>query len=310
MGSEIKNTGASVHQRLLNKAKESSRPFNELLQHFAIERFIYRLSRSPHADRFVLKGALMFSAWSTSRSRPTMDIDLLGRIDNDIETIVAVVKDVCLMGVEKDGMSFRENSVTAARITEDAEYEGVRVRVRGGLGNVRVSLQIDIGFGDFVVPGPDSITYPTLLDFPPPVLQGYTMESTIAEKFQAMVRLGILNSRMKDFYDIWKLAHTFDFNGKILTEAISKTFERRNTPIPSAMTFFQSSFAKDPVKKRQWHGFVEKAMLTDAPDSIEDVVLAINLFLEPVISSLFSREVFNYTWTAPGPWTTMGRMPG
>jgi len=310
VATKIKNTAASVHQRLLNKAKESSRTFNELLQHFAIERFIYRLSRSPHADRFVLKGALMFSAWSTSTSRPTMDIDLLGRIDNDIETIVAVIKDVCLMDVEEDGMSFHENSVKAARITEDAEYEGVRVRVRGGLGNVRVSLQIDIGFGDFVVPGPHKITYPTLFDFSPPVLQGYTMESTIAEKFQAMVRLGILNSRMKDFYDIWKLAHTFGFNGKILAEAIAKTFERRNTPIPSAMTFFKSSFAKDSVKKSQWRGFVEKAMLADAPDSIEDVVFAINLFLEPVISSLFSREVFNCTWTAPGPWTKIGRTPG
>lgn len=150
MARNIKNTAASVHQRLLNKAKESSRPFNELLQHFAIERFIYRLSKSPHADRFILKGALMFSAWSGPASRPTMDIDLLGRIDNSLDVIAAAMKDACRMDVEADGMSFNAETVTAARITEDAEYEGVRVRLQGDLGNARVSLQIDIGFGDVV----------------------------------------------------------------------------------------------------------------------------------------------------------------
>ena len=155
-----------MHQRLLNKAKESSRPFNELLQRFAIERFIYRLSKSPHADRFILKGALMFSAWSGSGSRPTMDIDLLGRIDNSLDAIAAAMKDACGMVVEADGMFFDAETVTAARITEDAEYEGVRVRVQGGLGNARVSLQIDIGFGDVIVPGPSKVAYPALLDFP------------------------------------------------------------------------------------------------------------------------------------------------
>jgi predicted nucleotidyltransferase component of viral defense system len=303
MAGNIKNAASSVHQRLLNKAKESSRPFNELLQHFGIERFMYRLSKSPHADRFILKGALMFSVWSKARSRPTMDIDLLGRIDNNIETIAAIMKDACLIDVEEDGMSFHADSVTAARITEDAEYEGVRVRVRGSLGNGRVSLQIDIGFGDIVVPGPDKIAYPTLLDFPAPMLKGYTMESTIAEKFQAAVRLGILNSRMKDFYDIWKLAHTFEFSGEILAEAIVKTFEHRNTPITSAMNVFSLSFAKDPDKRNQWRGFVGKAMLADAPDTLEDVASAIKVFLEPLITSLSARQVFRCTWKAPGPWT-------
>jgi hypothetical protein len=136
------DTAASVHQRLLNKAKEASRPFNEFLQHFAIERFIYRLSKSPHADRFILKGALMFAAWRGAASRPTMDIDLLGKVDNRLEVIVAAMKDTCGMDVEADGMSFNAETVTAARTTEGAEYEGVRVRLRGGLGNARVSLQI------------------------------------------------------------------------------------------------------------------------------------------------------------------------
>ncbi len=188
MARNTENIIASVHQRLLNKARESSRPFNEFLQRFAIERFIYRLSRSSHADRFVLKGALMFSAWRGPESRPTMDIDLPGTIDNNLDVIVAAVKDACGTDVEADGMSYDGETVTASRITEDAEYEGVRVRVRGSLGNARVSLQIDIGFGDVIVPCPNKIMYPALLDFSQPEWNGYTMESTIAEKFQAMVR--------------------------------------------------------------------------------------------------------------------------
>ena len=186
MAKSVKNIVASVHQRLLNKAKESSRPFNELLQYFAIERFIYRLSKSPHADKFILKGALMFAAWYRPASRPTMDIDLLGKIDNSLEVITATIKDPCLMDVEADGISFNAETVAAVRITEDAEYEGVRVRVHGSLGKARVSIQIDIGFGDIIVPNPSTVLYPAILDFPAPELKGYTMESTIAEKFQAI----------------------------------------------------------------------------------------------------------------------------
>jgi len=183
MAKSIANLPASVHQLLLNKAKESSRPFNELLQYFAIERFIYRLCKSPHVDQFILKGALMFSAWCGSASRPTMDIDLLGKIDNRIGTITTVMKDACLTDVEPDGIFFDADTVEAVRITEDAEYEGVRVRVRGSLGKARVSIQIDIGFGDVIVPSAEKVLYPTILDFPSPELKGYTMESTVAEKY-------------------------------------------------------------------------------------------------------------------------------
>ncbi len=302
MARNIKNTAASVHQRLLNKARESSLPFNELLQHFAIERFIYRLSRSPHADRFILKGALMFSAWSGSGLRPTMDIDLLGRIDNNLEVIVVTMKDVCGMDVEADGMSFNAETVTAAKITEGAEYEGVRVRIQGSLGNARVSLQVDIGFGDVIVPGPSRVIYPVLLDFPAPELNGYTIESAIAEKFQTMVKLGVLNSRMKDFYDIWMLARTFDFNGETLAEAVEETFKNRNTLITIAPTIFNPSFVNDGDKKVQWQGFIRKARLIDAPDAFEDVVAAIIVFLEPLVASLADRRTFHSIWNAPGPW--------
>ena len=302
MARSIKNIAASVHHRLLNKAKEYSRPFNELLQHFAIERFIYRLSKNPHADRFILKGALMFWAWSGPVSRPTMDIDLLGKIDNSLEVIVAVMKNVCVMVVEPDGMSFNAETVTAARITEDAEYEGVRVRVQGGLGNARVSLQIDIGFGDVIVPSPSKVVYPALLDFPSPELNGYTMESTIAEKFHAMVKLDVLNSRMKDFYDIWMLSRTFDFRGKMLAEAVEKTFENRNTPIPIEPTVFNPSFVNDEAKKIQWQGFIRKAKLSDAPEAFEDVVAVVKVFLEPLVASLAERRPFRSIWNAPGLW--------
>jgi predicted nucleotidyltransferase component of viral defense system len=302
MAKGVKNIAASVHQRLLDKAKESSRPFNELLQYFAIERFIYRLSKSPYEDRFILKGALMFSAWCGPASRPTMDIDLLGKIDNRLEVITAAIKDACQMDVEADGISFNAETVEAFRITEDAEYEGVRVRIHGNLGNARVSIQIDIGFGDVIVPNPRTVSYPAILDFPAPELKGYTMESTIAEKFQAMVKLGVLNSRMKDFYDIWILSRTFDFKGEILAEAVEKTFANRKTPINLNAAIFDPSFGKDGNKNVQWQGFIRKTKLNNAPESFEEVMAVVKLFLEPLAESIVERGAFNSNWTAPGPW--------
>lgn len=302
MAKGITNIAASVHQLLLNKARESSRPFNELLQYFAVERFIYRLSKSPHADQFILKGALMFSVWCGPASRPTMDIDLLGRIDNQLGTIIAVMKEACLADVEPDGMFFNADTVDAFRITEDAEYEGVRVRVPGNLGKARVSIQIDIGFGDVVIPNADSVSYPVILDFPAPELKGYTMESTIAEKFQAMIKLGVLNSRMKDFYDIWFLSRTFDFKGDLLGEAIEKTFEKRNTSVNLEAALFGPSFGMDKDKDIQWRGFMRKAKLTGAPETFEETVAAVKRFLEPLAASIAERKAFNRNWTAPGPW--------
>ena len=244
----------------------------------------------------------MFSAWCGPASRPTMDIDLLGKIDNRIDTIPAVMKDACLTDVEPDGISFNADTVDAVRITEDAEYEGVRVRVHGSLGKTRVSIQIDIGFGDVIVPNASSVSYPAILDFPAPELMGYTMESTIAEKFQAMVKLGVLNSRMKDFYDIWFLSRTFDFNGKVLREAIEKTFEKRKTPVNLEAAVFDPSFGMDKDKDVQWRGFIRKAKLTGTPETFEEIVASVKRFLEPLAASIAERKVFNNIWTAPGPW--------
>jgi len=240
-----KNIAASIRQRLLDKARETGRPFNELLQYFAMERFLYRLSRSPYANKFVLKGALMLIVWEAPLSRPTMDIDLLGRIDNSIETIVEVTRQICRHEVEPDGIVFDVTGIEAENIAEDADYEGIRVRFRGSLDTARFIIQLDIGFGDIVIPSPEPASYPTLLDLPAPRIRGYSRESTIAEKFEAMVKLGILNSRMKDFFDIWLMLRQFDFEGPILAEAISKTFSTRGTNIQSEPIALTNSFAHD-----------------------------------------------------------------
>jgi hypothetical protein len=302
---EKKNTAASIHQRLLEKARQSSRPFNDILQHFAIERFIYRLSRTPNADRFILKGALMFSVWGGQLTRPTMDIDLLGRIENSLEMIIAAMREACGVNVEPDGLSFQPETITASRITEDAEYEGIRVRVRGNLGTARFSLQIDIGFGDVIIPGPIKVEYPSLLNFPSAELKGYSIETTIAEKFQAMVKLGILNSRMKDFYDIWFLSRKFDFNASTLSEAIQKTFKNRNTPVPISPRVFDSFFKDDTNKQVQWRAFLKKAKLTEAPELFEKTIEEIRTFLEPVITHLVKKRELLKTWKAPGPWINL-----
>jgi predicted nucleotidyltransferase component of viral defense system len=224
---KTKDLAASVHQRLLNRARAVGRPFAELLQHYAMERFLYRLSKSPHAPSFVLKGALALTMWGIPRSRTTKDIDFLGQADNSVDSVVITVQGVCLERVEPDGMAFDASTVEGERIIEGADYEGVRVRFGGSLGSARVTMQLDIAFGDAVVPAPQLVAYPTILDFPPPRLKVYSRESTISEKLEAMVRLGLLNSRMKDFFDIWLLSARFSFDGATLSYAIQRTFEAR-----------------------------------------------------------------------------------
>lgn len=244
----------------------------------------------------------MLSVWCGPISRPTMDIDLLGKINNSLEEIKAVIRDACKMDVEEDGMFFNEQTVSAARITENAEYEGVRIRIQGNLGNARVSLQIDIGFGDVIVPGPGKVAYPVLLEFPSPELNGYTMETTIAEKYQAMVKLGVLNSRMKDFYDTWMLSRTFDFSGEVLVEAIERTFNNRKTELTKNPAMFNPSFGRDTTKQVQWQGFIRKARLRDVPGDFGAVVAGIKIFLEPPVRFLADRQTFRSTWKASGPW--------
>jgi predicted nucleotidyltransferase component of viral defense system len=297
-----KDIVASVRHRLLANARETGRPFNELLQYFAMERFLYRLSESRYADRFVLKGALMLTVWEAPLSRPTMDIDLLGKIDNNIEAMIAVTKDICTQKVEPDGITYDLATIRGEHITEDADYEGVRVRFHGSLGTAHFTLQLDIGFGDVVIPAPAVLVYPTILDLPAPELSGYSKESTIAEKFEAMVKLGALNSRMKDFFDIWLLSRQFDFEGHRLAAAIEKTFSTRGTDIQSEPVALTASFADDPAKVAQWRGFIRKNRLTNVPQAFGEVVKAIAVFLGPLAESLVDKKHLEATWKAPGPW--------
>jgi predicted nucleotidyltransferase component of viral defense system len=299
---ELKNIEASVRQRLLNKAREAGRPFGELVQYYAMERFLYRLSKSPHAKKFVLKGALMLSVWRAPMSRPTMDVDLLGRTDNDVEAITSITKEVCQQEVEADGLDFDHDSVTAERITEGAEYEGVRVRFRGHLGNVRVTMQLDIGFGDVVIPQAQTTDYPVILELPAPRLIGYSRESTIAEKLEAMVKLGILNSRMRDFFDIWLLSRYFDFDGEVLGEAVTRTFSTRGTSIPARPTALTMDFAGDETKINQWRAFVRKINIDGVPQELDDAIPAIAKFVLPVLEAGSESRRFSGTWKTPGPW--------
>jgi hypothetical protein len=235
-----------------------------------------------------------------------MDIDLLGFTNNSIDTIVAATQVICTQLVEPDGLTFEPESVEGERIAEDADYAGVRVRFRGSLGTARITMQLDIAFGDVVVPQPVAIGYPTILPLPAPRLRGYSRESAIAEKFEAMVKLGILNSRMKDFFDIWLLARQFDFEGRTLATAIAQTFATRRTAISAEPIALTNAFAADTGKQTQWRSFIRRSRLQHAPDTLADVVTVLATFLGPIAKALASREVFEHVWQAPGPWHRMG----
>lgn len=294
------NVAASVRQRLLNRARSDHRPFSELLQYYAMERFLYRLSRSPHAKRFILKGALMLRVWNSPQFRPTLDIDVLGKMLNEDANLVAKIKDIIGVEVPPDGLVFDSDSIQAERITHSAEYEGIRIRLKAELDSAKVSIQIDVGFGDVVFPGPQPCILPVLLDFPPPKLMGYTRESAIAEKFEAMVRHRELNSRMKDFYDIWLLSRQFDFDGNQLGVAIRRTFENRGVPLPDAIVAFSESFISG--KQVVWSAFRKRLGRESIPASFAEVVAVVNGFISPLVTAIIANRPVPAQWNAPGPW--------
>ncbi|MCD4805062.1 MAG: nucleotidyl transferase AbiEii/AbiGii toxin family protein [Desulfobacterales bacterium] len=296
-----RNIPASVRQRILNRAKSDRRPFNELFQYYAMERFLYRLSQSAHADRFILKGALMLRVWRSPELRPTMDIDMLGRTSNKEADIIAQIRDILSMDVEADGLAFDADSIQTERITEDADYEGIRIRFRGALDSARINMQVDIGFGDVVYPEPEKAELPTMLDSPAPRLLCYSRESSIAEKFEAMVKLGVLNSRMKDFYDIWLLSRQFDFDGAKLAEAIRLTFERRSTALPTKIEAFTESFID--AKQIQWTTFWKRLQQDHVPVSFREVTTAVDGFLVPVVAAISSGKPSPTNWIASGQWS-------
>lgn len=255
----LANVAASIRQRLLNVARERKEDFGLVLTKYGLERVLYRISQSNHRESFVLKGALLFELWTQQRYRPTRDADFLVRGENDPERFVNLFRQICEMRVEDDGLRFDADTVTAERITEDADYEGVRVKFVGYLEQARIPIQIDLGFGDVITPGTVETEIPSLLDLPKAKLQTYPRESVVAEKFEAIVTLGMANSRMKDFYDLLSLSREFPFEGKLLSEAFQKTFTRRGTQLPREMPVaFTPEFFEDADKKKQWAGFCNK----------------------------------------------------
>jgi len=296
----VKNTAHSVRQRLMNRAKSEKRPFSELLQYFTMERFLYRLSESPHADRFILKGAMMLKTWGSPEIRPTMDIDMLGRTSNEEAALAEQIRDILSVEVEPDGLIFDPTSIQTERITEDTDYKGIRIQFLGKLDPAKIRIQIDIGFGDIVYPKPERSELPVMLDFPTPRLLCYSRESAIAEKFETMLKLRELNSRMKDFYDIWLLSRQFSFEGKVLAEAIRLTLEKRGTGIPDTIPSFSEEFAQ--IKQVQWEAFLKKVKQDNVPENFSEVATQVKNFLFPISFALTSNSIAPVEWAPPGPW--------
>ena len=298
------NLAHSVFQRLLNYAKQNGEEFNLLLSRYAMERFLYRLSKSVHAEKFVLKGALLFLVWEPDyQRRSTKDIDLLGFTENSLDNLESIAKEICETQVENDGITFDSENIRVERITEDADYEGVRIRTFAFIERSRIPVRIDIGFGDTLVPGAISATLPALLDFPAPKLQCYHQLTAIAEKFQAMIKLGELNSRMKDFYDIWNIIQIEEIDGTELQKACVATFENRKTPLNLEARFFAKEFWQSPGKQTQWTAFIHKQGLENiAPDSFEKVVGILQTFFRPMVESQLSGKVFAAHWNIANGW--------
>jgi hypothetical protein len=294
--------GASVRQRLLNQSRAQNRPFQELLQYFAMERFLYRLANSPYADRFILKGALLLTAWRAPASRPTMDIDLAGRTNNQLDHIKEVVTAVCDVATDPDGIEFNRDSIEVSRIKEDADYEGVRVRFHATLARARVPMQLDIGFGDIITPGPMEIEYPTMLDFPAPILRAYPKETVVAEKLEALTALGLLNSRIKDYYDLALLSRMYPFNGQHLTDAIVATFRHRGTAIEAEPIGLTQAYCDDPARALQWRAFVRRSRFAEEAGDLTRLLDEIKPFVLPVLSKIADNSPFNARWSPGGPW--------
>ncbi|CAN5330291.1 nucleotidyl transferase AbiEii/AbiGii toxin family protein [soil metagenome] len=293
----------SVHARLLNKAKESGRPFMELLQYYGMEKFLLRMSQSKYAEQFILKGALLLRFKGISAIRPTRDIDLSSETAQSVIQLEQMTKFCCQLKVEEDGLIFEPNTVAGEEIREDQSYKGVRIKFLGKLGNARIPMQIDIGFGDVVFPSPLWLEYPVLLDGNSPKLLVYTLESAIAEKYQAMVYLDLANSRMKDFYDIWFMMHTQSFKGEELQKAIELTFQRRKTELPDEPpTALIELFNSDESKKAQWKAFKRKAGIENIPETLEEVTKDIYSFIWPLNENLNKGKESNLVWRPQKGW--------
>lgn len=295
------NVAASVRARLLELSRRRGVEFQLVLSEFAIERLLYRLGVSPYAERFVLKGAMLFKLWSDRRQRATWDLDLLGRGASAVSEVMAVIRELCAIRAD-DGIAFDLDSITGEEIRAADEYAGVRVRLEARLTEARIPVQVDVGFGDAIVPPPRRQAYPTLLDHAPPRILVYPREAVVAEKLEAIVSLGVTNSRMKDFYDVHVLASSFAFEGPSLARAVHATFERRGTPLPeNAPLALTPGFLAAPERQTQWRAFLRRGRL-DAPPDAALLAEALRQFLWPALVAAACGEAFTKTWPPGGPW--------
>ncbi len=289
------NLSASILARLLTLAKQRGDDYNLLLNRFGMERLLARVSTSPHADRFLLKGALLFALWYDTPHRPTRDADLLSFGPDDEANLIVTFRDIAAMDLG-DGIVFDPDSVKADAIREDNTYGGTRITLVARIGSARCALQIDVGFGDAVTPGPQTVAYPTLLgDFPAPMLRVYPVYTVIAEKYQAMVMLGQANSRMKDFFDLAVIARRTELDGATLAAAIAATFARRQTALPNERPLaLTKQFSEDTAKLRQWHAFLSKNRIEAA--SLGETVALLDELLWPPTALAAAGNQATATW--------------
>ena len=292
----------SVRDRLLNRKRETGENYEALLTRYALERLLYRLSQSDLRDQFVLKGAYAFLIWQGNLHRPTRDLDLLGY--GSPEQLETAFRQLCRMDdVPEDGVRFDPDSVEVQPIRDADEYGGMRVRLDAKLGSAELRLQVDVGFGDAVVPAPEDTSFPPLLDFPAPEVRAYSRSPVVAEKLHGLVTLGIANSRMKDFYDLWYLSREFSFEGPTLADAIQATFDRRETTLPASRPqALTDTFAGDDRKQRQWTAFLGRTQLENDDPDLTAVIDLLNRFLWPPLNASRRDRPFRRRWPPGGPW--------
>ena len=303
MKKQVKNKEVSIKTKLLNIARLQKVDFDFLLLRYMQERFLSRLAASSYADNFVLKGGLLLVSFNIPILRPTKDMDFLAnKIKRDGPQIVRIMAEICVLTAD-DGIRFDSKSIAWEAINEDADYEGIRIKISGALGKARKVLQIDLGFGDIIRPGIVDIIFPAIFDEVGPKIKAYSQESVISEKFEAMIKLSLVNSRMKDFYDVYALSLQQRFNGQFLASAIEATFKTRKTLLPQRIVVFSREFAGDNDRQKQWKAFLRKSKLHGIDGQFESIMQRITSFLKPVTGSIRQREVFNKEWNyGRGAW--------
>ena len=278
----VKNIAASVKARLQNVAAKRGEEFNLLLIRYGIERLLYRLSQSKYAERFLLKGAMLFAVWDEKTPRHTRDLDLLGFVPAEKQEMLRIFQEIVTTPVVDDGLVFNPASVESADIRKDSEYGGIRVKLLAMLGTAEVPVQIDVGAGDVVTPSPETITFPGLLDFPAPRIRSYPVYTVVAEKFEVMVARGETNTRLKDFYDLWFLSRRFEFDKAMLKKAIHATFAQRGTKLPEMPEPFTDALANAPIKQTQWSAFLRRNGLAEGAKPFAEIVGTLRDFIAPI----------------------------